>query len=194
MEFNDYQKFKWFYTSTGKLVLGGKNALQNETLLRRLKKEKEERMIMHTQSPGSPFSVILSDIKLIKSEDIKECAIFTAAFSKAWKQRKKIENVDIFKLSKLFKAKQMQLGTWGVKEKIKTIEVQLSLVLTIQKDKLRAVPESSVKLEKQILLKIFPGKIDKQEMLGKLQVLLPSSFNKEEILSALPSGGLSIKK
>ena len=88
----------------------------------------------------------------------------------------------------------MQLGTWGVKEKIKTIEVQLSLVLTIQKDKLRAVPESSVKLEKQILLKIFPGKIDKQEMLGKLQVLLPSSFNKEEILSALPSGGLSIKK
>ena len=159
MEFKDYTKYKWFLTSSGNLVVGGKSADQNESLLLKLKKQKEDLTLMHTSDPGSPFSVILSESP--SSSDIQECAIFTASFSKAWKQKKEKVQVDTFKLSQLYKLKSMKTGTWGVKPPVKRLSVSLALVLTKQKDKLRAVPERSIKSKKDILLKIVPGDTDK---------------------------------
>ena len=189
MEFKDYQKYRWFITSSGKLVLGGKSAEQNEALLSKLKSQKEDYFIMHTHSPGSPFSLIVSSIDKINKSDIEQTAIFTASFSKEWKQGKKTANVDIFKLSQLYKLGSMKTGTWGVKGKIRRISAPLSLALTIQKSILRAVPEESAK---KILLKIQPGRTDKTKMLSKLLELLENKFSKEEVLSALPAGGLGI--
>ena len=143
---------------------------------------------MHTSSPGSPFSVILSDTATLK--DKKECAIFTACFSKAWKQRKRKAKIDIFNLSQLYKIKGMKKGTWGVRGKVERVIVELSLVLTKQEDSLRAVPESAAK---KILLKIAPGKVDKSLMLSKLAVEL-GNYKQDDILSALPPGGLRIIK
>ena len=188
MEFKDYQKYRWFYTSSNSLVVGGKSAEQNEELLKRLKAQKENFLLMHTVEPGSPFSVIL--VNKPKQSDIKESAIFTASFSRAWKQKKNKSNVDLFYLSDIFKLKSMKLGTWGVRKKIKTFSVPLSLVLTKQKGKLRAVPEKSVK---KFLIKIVPGDIEKSLLLTKLKAFLPK-VSQEEILSALPSGGIKLVK
>jgi hypothetical protein len=192
MERKDYQKYRWFYTSANKLVIGGKSADQNEQLLKNLKKQKKNYTVMHTASPGSPFSVILSD-KSPTPADLKQVAIFTASFSRAWKLRKKKVEVHIFKLSQLYKEKSMKLGTWGVETPIKKVPASLELALTKQKGKLRAVPKEAVKLKKQIFFKVLPGKIDKQIMIPKLQVCLPASFNQEELLSALPPGGVKIQ-
>lgn len=193
MEFIDYQKYRWFYTSSGKLVIGGKNAEQNEALLRKLKSLEEELIIMHSAEPGSPFSAIFSPANSVNSSDMQECAIFTASFSRAWRQKKKKINVDIFHLSSLYKLNSMKTGTWGVKNIIKRVSAPLSLVLTRQKGKLRAVPESSLK-SKLPLLKISPGKIDKIHLAPQIQALLNNKFSKEEILAALPPGGLKIHK
>lgn len=193
MKFKDYRKYRWFFTYTKKLVVGGKNAEQNEELLRDLKTMNKNYLVMHTAEPGSPFSVILSDKKPIKS-DIEETAIFTACFSKQWKLQKKKTEVHIFNLSQLYKTDSMKTGTWGVKGEIKKMSVPLELILTKQKSKLRAVSEKTVKSEKYVLARIIPGKIDKQLILGKLQKLLKNAFDKEEILQALPSGGIVIKK
>ncbi len=192
MEFKDYQKYRWFYTSSKKLVVGGKNAEQNEELIKKMQAIKQDRIIMHTQMPGSPFSVILADIKKVTNNDIKETAIFTASFSRAWRERSKQANIDIFKLSQLYKSDAMKQGTFGVKGEIKRISIPLELALIKQKSKLRAVPLSSVK-SKNILLKITPGEKDKLQMLPELQKSLPK-YSKEEILAALPSGGIKIKK
>lgn len=194
MEFKDYSKYRWFYTSSGKLVVGGKNALQNEQLLRILRAQKKERLVMHTSEPGSPFSIILADIGKLTKNDTEECAIFTASFSKAWKEGKKNALVDIFKLSQLYKLNIMKPGTWGVKDKIERKSVPLELVLTKQENVLRAVPEKSVKLKRDILLKISPGKIDKALMLPKFQLILKTPFSQEELITALPSGGVKINK
>src|SRR3989344_4455030 len=133
MEFEDYQKYRWFVTSSGKLVIGGKSAEQNEALLKKLKSSEEDRIIMHTAQPGSPFSVILSPINSVNSSDMIEGAIFTASFSRAWRQEKKKINVDIFYLSSLYKLSSMKKGTWGVKNSPKKSSTKLALVLTKQK-------------------------------------------------------------
>jgi hypothetical protein len=187
----NYEKYRWFLTSSKKLVIGGKSAEQNDELLKKLKSEGEDYIVMHTSSPGSPFSVVLAEKNKINSEDLEQTAIFTACFSKAWKQKKKTVIVDIFSLSQLGKTKQMKTGTWGVLGKAQKKTVALELVLTKQNNKLRAVPE---KAAKSFFLKIIPGKIDKTQMLVKLQVEIPESFSEQEFLSALPSGGISIRK
>ncbi|MFH1802687.1 MAG: NFACT RNA binding domain-containing protein [archaeon] len=189
----DYTKYRWFYTSSGKLVVGGKSSIQNDELLKKLKREGNDLIIMHTSAPGSPFSVILEDVKKVSEKDIQETAIFTGCFSRAWREKRKKAEIDIFSLSQVHKSKFMKTGTWGVKGKISRTKVDLELVLTIQKDTLRAVPELTTK-KKEILLKIIPGKTDKREMLIKLHTVLPDGFSQEEILQALPAGGVSIKK
>ena len=194
MKFDEYKKYRWFFTKSDKLVIGGKSAEQNDELLKKLKIKGEERIIMHTREPGSPFSVIIEDIDKISEEDKNEAAIFTGCFSRAWKLMKKKAEVDIFRLSQLYKNKEMKTGTWGLREKAKRVDVLLELFLTKQKFKIKAVPKISIKSEKDILAKVIPGKIDKEKMLAKLQTELPFSVDKEELLSALPAGGLRIIK
>ena len=188
----NYRKYRWFFTSTGKLVIGGKSAEQNDLLLREIKESGRNFVIMHTSNPGSPFCVILTDLERATEQDQRECAIFTACFSKAWKEARKEAGVDIFSSSQLLKDKKMKQGTWGALGKVEKITVSLELALTKQKNILKAVPESSVKDKKNILVKIQPGNIPKEGMLKKLESVFGRRLNKEELLSALPSGGFKI--
>ncbi len=190
----DYKKYRWFLTSSEKIVVGGKSSTQNEELLKTLKRSKEDYVVMHTTLPGSPFAVILSDKKNIKPSDIEETAIFTGCFSRAWREQKKKVSVDIFNLSQLYKTGSMKIGTWGVKGKVKRKIVELELVLTKQNNLLRAVPKITVKKNKAKLLELKPGKIDKREMLPKFHIVLDENFNQEELLSALPPGGIATKE
>lgn len=186
----DYIRYRWFFTSSDKLVIGGKSAEQNDDLLKKLKKIKEELIVMHTSEPGSPFSAILSNIKEISEKDKKECAIFTACFSQAWKKKKKTALVDVFSSKDIYKMKNMKIGTWGVKKIIERISSTLQLYLTIQKDVLRAVPVSAVK--KESILIISPGNLDKKEFILKADIISKKNLNKEQLISAIPSGGLKI--
>ena len=124
---------------------------------------------------------------------MEETAVFTACFSKQWRAMKKKTQVGIFSLPQLFKKREMKTGTWEIKGKAKHKSVTLELVLIKQKDRLRAVPEKTAKTE-EIFLRIKPGKIDKQDMLPKLQVEASEHFNQEELLQALPPGGVAIAR
>ena len=85
-----YLKYRWFYTSSGKLVIGGKSSKQNEEIMKKVMKED---VIMHTSTPGSPFCIIRKPSK----EDLEEAAIFTGCFSQEWKKHKKKTEIQIFK-------------------------------------------------------------------------------------------------
>ena len=90
MKILDYEKYRWFFTSSNKIVIGGKSAEQNEDIMRNIENED---VVMHTSSPGSPFCIISSP----SEKDIEEVAIFTACFSHEWKKGKKTSEVHIFK-------------------------------------------------------------------------------------------------
>lgn len=184
----DYQRYRWFCTASGKTVIGGKSAVQNEQLLRTIVTSKQDYLVMHTSEPGSPFSVILADGEKITAADKEECAIFTACFSRAWRAGKTNAAVDIFSSSQLYKEKTMSVGTWGVKSKSERVLAPLRLVLTRQNGVLRAVPPQSVG-KKEALIMIVPGAIDKRDFALKLELELEKSIRHEEVLAALPAGG-----
>jgi len=188
----DYKKYKWFFTASGKLVVCGKNAEQNDILLKEIKKENKAHLVMHTLSPGSPFCVILSSPNNLSEKDKLACAVFTACFSQAFKQGKKKIQVDSFLSSSLCKTSSIKIGTWAVKKRTSSYQIKPKLFLTKQKNIIKAVPEHALKPNQKTFFEINQGKEIKSNLLKIIKEKLKDASD-EEILSALPSGGLQIK-
>jgi hypothetical protein len=186
----DYLSHRWFFTSEGKLVVGGKSDEKNEEVIRNFLRP--EYVIMHTSLPGSPFMILQTERP--SKADLKETAIFTAAFSKQWKNGSKNIAIDIFKGSQIYKAKAMKTGTFGVKGDKETVKVKPELVLIIQKGKIKAVPSNG---KEKILAKIKPGKLTKEEAAEKIAKIMRNKFhfpvNKDEIMQAIPSDKIDVK-
>jgi len=104
-------KFREFKTSSGKLVLAGKSAANNEKLVEQVKDFEE---VFHTAAPGSAFVNIKS--KKTNAQDRKEAAIFCAAKSQDWRDNKSNVEIHWFKGKDVYKRKNMKLGTFGVKK------------------------------------------------------------------------------
>jgi len=98
-------------------MLAGKNAEQNEEIIKQIEKDE---IVLHTKAAGSPFVNIKG--KAIK-KDIHEAAIFCAKYSQAWKKAKTKKDVEVhyFKGKDIFKEKGMKTGTFGVKKLKKII-------------------------------------------------------------------------
>jgi predicted ribosome quality control (RQC) complex YloA/Tae2 family protein len=77
-----YEKFRWFFTTTGKLAIGGRDAQSNSTLIRRHLQDGDT--VFHADLFGSPF-FILKGGREQKEEEIREVAKGTVTFSSAWK-------------------------------------------------------------------------------------------------------------
>jgi hypothetical protein len=193
MENIDYKKYKWFFTSSGKLVIGGKSAEQNEEVIKKFAKNK--RIILHTKAPGSPFSVIISNHERVNEKDIDEAAVFTASFSQEWKKKKKVAEVHVFESEQIKKDKKMKLGTFGIIGEVTSIKPSLVLDVGFQKDKIKAVPHGILK---KPLIMVAPGNIEKEKFAEELENIVEEKtmmlVKKEEILQALPSGGFKILK
>ncbi len=187
-----YERFRWFFTYSGKVVIGGKSAEQNENVIN--KHLEREDVVMHTALPSSPFVVIKSEGKEISERDIEEAAIFCACFSQQWKKRRMKVEVHIFSPEQITKGRGSKTGTFSVLGNIEKIQAELRLALAIQNEKLRAVPISSTR-DKLVIIE--PGMIKKEkaaEEIGKMLKEKRLDIKREEIIQALPAGGFVIKR
>lgn len=111
-------KFRKFTTSSGKEVLGGRNAENNEELVKQAGKDE---IVLHTRAPGSPFCNIKAKTSGINKKDVYEAAVFCARYSQDWRDNKKDVEIHVFLGSDIYKEKGMKLGTFGVKKHKKLI-------------------------------------------------------------------------
>ena len=189
----DYRNYRWFFTSDGSLVVGGKSDEQNELVLRNFLKP--EYVVMHTSKPGSGFMIIQKDNP--SKRDLDETAVFCACFSKQWKNLKNNKekvSIDVFKGEQIYKTKLMKKGTFGINGKKQTTKVKPELVLIFQKGKLKSVPKTTT--EKK-LVEIKPGKLSKEQATDKIAKIVKDKYHlpipKDEIMQAIPSDKISIK-
>ncbi len=188
----NYRNYRWFFTSDGTLVVGGKSDEQNELAIKNFLKPNYT--VMHTVKPGSPFMIIQSDNP--SKKDLDETGIFCGCFSQQWKKVSKSQkiDVDVFKGEQIYKKKGMKLGTFGVKGKKEQMKVKPKLILIIQKGKLRAVPADG---KNKILGEIKQGKLNKEQASEKIAKNIRDKFDfpvsREEIMQAIPSDKLDVK-
>jgi len=78
-----YERFRWFYTSDGFLVIGGRDADQNEEIVKKYMDKKD--IFFHAQAFGAPITVVKTEGREITGEAIEEVAQFAVSYSSVWK-------------------------------------------------------------------------------------------------------------
>ena len=116
---SENKNFRKFVSKKGIVFLAGKNAENNDDLMKIFRNK--DNIILHTNSPGSPFCVIE---KLNPSRnEIYEAGVFCSSYSQSWKNNKKDVKINVFTGKDISKKFWMKKGTWRVKN-AKTITIK----------------------------------------------------------------------
>jgi predicted ribosome quality control (RQC) complex YloA/Tae2 family protein len=78
-----YEKFRWFFSSDGFLVIGGRDADSNEEIYSKYLEKRD--IALHTDAPGSPLTVIKTDGNVVPETSLQEASQFAVSYSSIWK-------------------------------------------------------------------------------------------------------------
>ncbi|MFX1495804.1 MAG: NFACT RNA binding domain-containing protein, partial [Promethearchaeota archaeon] len=132
-----YEKFRWFLSTDGFLVIGGRDASSNESIFKKYIDPND--LIFHTNFPGSPLTVIKNPENTeIPETTINEAANFVASYSRAWKENWGMADVFYMKPSQISKSPPsgefLAKGSFiisGKKKFIKNAKTELAIGLNI---------------------------------------------------------------
>ena len=78
-----FEKFRWFFSSDGNLVIAGRDVRSNETLVRRYLEDHD--IYVHSDVQGAPSTVVKPQEGQIGPQTIRDACVFALIHSKAWK-------------------------------------------------------------------------------------------------------------
>jgi predicted ribosome quality control (RQC) complex YloA/Tae2 family protein len=78
-----YERFRWFYSSDGFLVIGGRDADTNEEIYAKYLERRD--LVLHTDAPGAPLTVIKTEGEEVPVATLLEAAQFAVSYSSIWK-------------------------------------------------------------------------------------------------------------
>jgi len=87
-----FEKFRWFVSSDGFLVVAGKDAVSNEVLVKKYTEPHD--VVFHADVVGAPFVVVKTGDKKPSEQCLREAGEFAAAFSRGW--REGFGSVDVY--------------------------------------------------------------------------------------------------
>jgi predicted ribosome quality control (RQC) complex YloA/Tae2 family protein len=79
-----YEKFRWFISSDGFLVVAGKDAVSNEVLVKKYAGVGD--VVFHADITGAPFVVVKAEGKDPSEQALREAGEFAVSFSRAWRE------------------------------------------------------------------------------------------------------------
>ncbi|NMC03857.1 MAG: fibronectin-binding domain-containing protein [Candidatus Lokiarchaeota archaeon] len=94
-----FEKFRWFVSTDGYLVLGGRDAGSNEMLFAKYTRPND--LFFHSDAPGAPVVIVKNkrdaSNKDIPVQTLKEAATFGVSYSRSW--REGLNVADIYSVS-----------------------------------------------------------------------------------------------
>ena len=189
-----YEKFRWFISSEGFLVIGGRDATTNEIIIK--KHAEKEDLVFHTDMAGSPFFVVKSLGKKIGSPTLEEAANATCSFSRAWKLGLGASDVFYVEPDQVSKEAQageyLAKGSFMIKGKTNYVDNRMDVAVGIHDGAVMAGPFSAVSSHCKDVLIIEQGDGKPSEIAKKIRSRIGGEL--DEIIRALPAGGLRLKK
>ncbi|AAB89216.1 ribosome rescue protein RqcH [Archaeoglobus fulgidus] len=202
-----YENYRWFFTSEGFLVIGGRTAEMNEEIVAKHLESLD--LFFHTQTPGAP-AVILKRGQEAGEESIREAAEFAATYSALWKEGKHAGEVYYVlpeQVSKSAKAGEyLPKGSFYITGKRNYLTVELNCAVGVDVENLRVIggPVSAVKKQASYYVELEIG--DKEhnelgveiakklvEMAGEERHIVRAVATPDEIMKFLPPGKARIK-
>ena len=196
-----YEKFHWFDTSNGMLVIGGRDAKQNEILNSRHFEEND--LFFHADIFGAPVTILKDGLNAPK-EVKDEVAQFAACYSSTWERM--LKSVDVYAMRRDQVSKSTAKGSLGTGSFLLKGErewfrnVPVSLVISMEEgSRPKSIPSiafEKIPVEARQKLKyavVTQGRMKKSDAAKKLAKEL--SFEEIDwIMQPLPSGAFSISK
>ena len=183
-----YEKFRWFRTSRGFLVIGGRDATTNEIVIK--KHTDKSDVVFHTDMTGSPFFVVKTEGKKIDEQSVKEVADATITFSRAWKLG--ITSSGVFwvnpeQVSKEAKAGEYLVkGAFMIRGKANYVDNQLNLAIGIKDNMIMGGPLSAVKKNCEKYVEIEQGNEKTSRVAKEIKKKIGGEL--DDIIRAMPAG------
>jgi len=190
-----HEKFRWFISSEGFLVIGGRDATSNEIVIK--KHTEPNDLVFHTDMAGSPFFVVKSQGKAIGEKTKEETADATCTFSRAWKLG--LQTSDVFyvnpeQVSKKTKAGEyMGKGAFMIYGKANYIGNKVNLAVGMTKSQqVMSGPLEAVKANCDKYAVLIQGNEKASAVAKYIRHKIGGTI--DEIIRALPAGGFKVKK
>ena len=192
-----FEKYRWFITSEGIIVIAGRDAKTNEEVVKKHLGDKD--LYMHADIHGAPSVVIKSEGRKIGEKSLEEAAQFAVSMSKAWNAG--FGNLAAYwvypsQVSKMGESGEyVARGAWVVHGKRNYIH-HVPLQLAIGEVEYQGVKMvmcgavNSVMSRASEYIVIEPGDIDKNVFAKKIAKIF--GIPVEEALKLLPPGGIRI--
>jgi predicted ribosome quality control (RQC) complex YloA/Tae2 family protein len=196
-----FEKFRWFVSSEGFLVVGGKDAVSNEVLIK--KHTEPEDVVFHADVVGAPFVVVKAEREKLSERTLSEAAEFAAVFSRGW--REGYGSVDVFyvKPEQLSKGAPsgmfVRRGAFAVRGKrnwLRGVPLRIALGVVFENDALSFVggPVNVVKTETKTYVIIEPGDVSGKELFRRVFGVLAEKMPKELRKKILKASSEEIRK
>jgi predicted ribosome quality control (RQC) complex YloA/Tae2 family protein len=181
-----YEKFRWFTSSDGFMVVAGKDAVSNEVLIK--KHAEGDDAVFHADIVGAPFVVVKTEGKTRSEQALREAAEFAAAFSRAWREGAGSADVYWVKPSQLSKSgpsgEYVPHGAFAVSGKrnwMRSVPLQLA-VGVVGDESMRFVggPVEAVKAKTKAYVTLVPGDSAGKKFLNQILQALALQLPKEQ--------------
>lgn len=195
-----FERFRWFISSDGNIVIGGKDAKTNDFIVKKYLKEKDR--YAHADISGAP-SIIVKNRGVYEEElpisdkTLEEACTFAASFSKAWKQFAEAQAywVNPEQVSKTAQSGEfVPHGAFIIRGKRNyyrcKLEVAIGEIKIDDENKIMCGPVSSLKNRSGKYVVLIPGNIKKIDIAKKIANVF--NVNIESVDRILPSGGVTV--
>lgn len=201
-----FEKFHWFFTSEGFLVISGRDAKGNELVVKKYMEKHD--LYFHADIHGAPHTVVKTAGKSPGDASKREAAVFAAIFSRAWASH--LPAVDVYSVRPEQVSKRVPTGEsigtgafmiYGEREWYRKTPLDFSVGLKKEGGSyvVFSGPSSAVSANAVFSLKVVFGQGSKGEVSKKIASRFRAFAGKEaqvsvdDIVSVLPSGGLEVQ-
>lgn len=187
-----YESFGWSFTNSGKMILFGRNAKQNDLVFARHMEEGD--LFFHADIRGGSATILKKGVGT-KKEDREFAAVIAASFSKAWVRG--FSQADAYSVEKEQLSKHVSGGYVGAggfalsgkRDWYKNTPLKLRVGVDSE-GRVAVGAESADWMKKSVL--VVPGKNAKWETGKKIAVIL--GVEESEVIHVIPSGSFSLVK
>ncbi len=195
-----FEKYRWFVSSDGFLVIGGRDAHSNEEIVK--KRMKKNDVYFHADVFGAPHCMIQTGGEDVPKKTMEEAAQFAATFSKAWQEgRASADSYSVAPENVSKKAPSGEsMGTgafmiYGEREWFKKTPLRCAIGYYEKEKILMAGPPSAIKSNTSFLVELKQGGKKKSDLAKELKSKFEKkgySFSLDEFVSLTPNGESSI--
>ncbi len=170
-----FEKFRWFVTTGNRLVIAGKDASQNESLVRRYLRKRD--LFFHVDLPGGAVVILRTGAdENVSEDDILQAAKYAAAHSRAWTIG--TSSIDVFYVYGEQVSKEAPAGEYlargsfmiyGERRWIRGVTLELAIGVRIDDFEGRKIvrilsaPPEAIRRLAEYYLVLRPGRTDKNK-------------------------------